>query len=246
MTPAKNGQSWLVGPGEVLCLGEPDAALGCLRADRNLAERGTPGPAEEVELDLLAPDAPRHHQNLLLQLLGRAVAEVAPIRMRVAGRGSPNLILDGSHDGEPADYQSIRTKMNRAYEGSLFGYLDAKYGQTERGGDRRWAEMVMLSFDRRAGRDWLLFRPWTWIAPLPEPGTEVGDPRRRDDLDPASPWRSEVWAKRRKNETWATLIAAWSALLAPREPTELTINSTGGVQLGRIIIGHTNAYSRPA
>src|SRR5207248_2289362 len=25
------------GPGEVLCLGEPGAALGCLRADRNLA-----------------------------------------------------------------------------------------------------------------------------------------------------------------------------------------------------------------
>jgi hypothetical protein len=225
------------GPGEVLCLGEADAALGCLRAERNLAERGTPGPAEEVELDLLAPDAPRHHQNLLLQLLGRAVADVAPVRMRVAGGGSPDLVLEGSHGGEPANFQSIRTRMNRAYEGSLFGYLDAKYGQTERGGDRRWAEMVMLSFERRSGRDWLLFRPWTWIAPLPQPEKEVGDPRRQDGLDPASPWRSEVWAKRRKNETWATLIAAWSALLAPGEPTELSINSTVGVPLGRIIIG---------
>lgn len=234
------------GPGEVLCLGELDAALGCLRADPNLAERGTPGPAEQVELDLLGPDAPQHHQSLLLQLLGRAVAEVAPVRMQVAGGGSPNLILDGSRDGEPADFQSIRTKMNRAYEGSLFGYLDAKYGQTERGGDRRWAEMVVLSFDRRAGRDWLLFRPWTWIAPLPEPEAEVGDPRRRDDLDPANPWRSQVWAKRRKNETWAALIAAWSELLAPRQPTELPINSTVGVQLGRITISQTNAYSRPA
>jgi hypothetical protein len=246
LDPRKEWPIVVSGPGEVLCLGEPDAALDRLRADRNLAERGTPGHAEEVELDLLAPDAPRHHQNLLLQLLSRAVAEVAPVQMRVAENGSPNLILDGTHDGEPADFQIIRTKMNRAYEGSLFGYLDAKYGQTERGGDRRWAEMVMLSFDRRAGRDWLLFRPWTWIAPLPEPKTKVGDPRKRDDLDPASPWRSEVWAQRRKNETWATLIAAWSALLAPREPTELIINSTVGVQLGRIIIGHTNAYSRPA
>jgi hypothetical protein len=234
------------GPGEVLCLGKPEAALRCLRADPNLAERGTPGPVEEVELDLLAPDAPRHHQNLVLQLLGRAVAEVAPVRMRVTGGGSPDLILEGSHDGEPADFQRIRTRMNRAYEGSLFGYLDAKYGQTERGSDRRWAEMVMLSFDRRAGREWLLFRPWTWIAPLPEQVKEVGDPGRRDELDPASPWRSEVWAKRRRNETWAALIAAWSTLLAPAERTELTINSKVGVPLGRIIVGHTNAYSRPA
>ncbi|MFI2838311.1 SIR2 family protein [Mycolicibacterium sp. PDY-3] len=234
------------GPGEVLCLGDPDAALGRLRADPDLAARGTPGPADQVELDLLATDAPRHHQNLLLQLLGRAVAEVAPVWMQLARGSSLNLILDGSHDGEPADFQRIRTKMNRAYEGSLFGYLDTKYGQTERGGDRRWAEMVMLSFDRRAGRDWLLFRPWTWIAPLPEPETDVGNHHRRGDLDPAGPWRSEIWAERRKNETWAALIAAWSALLAPRAPTKLTINSTVGAPIGSIVIGHTNAYSRPA
>ncbi|TAK68537.1 MAG: SIR2 family protein [Actinomycetota bacterium] len=234
------------GPGEVLCLGKPEAALDCLRADPNLADRGTPGPAEEVELDLLAPDAPRHHHNLMLQLLARAVAEVAPVRMRVARGGSPNLLLEGTLEGEPAGFQRIRTGMNRAYEGSLFGYLDAKYGQTDRGGDRRWAEMVILSFDRRAGRDWLLFRPWTWIAPLSKRETEADDPRRRDELDPAGPWRSEVWAKRRRNETWAGLIAAWSALLAPAERTELTINSEVGAPMGRIVLSHTNAYSRPA
>lgn len=234
------------GPGEVLCLGDPEAALACLRADPTLAGQGNPGPAEEVELDLLAEGAPFHYQTMLLQLLGRAVAEVAPVWMRTTGSGRPELIVDPGRDGDPPSFQTMRTSLNRAYRGSLFGYLEPKYGKTEQGRDRRWAEMVELSFDRRAGQPWLLFRPWTWVAPLPRHEPEEGDPTRRAELDPASPWRSDVWARRKQNETWAELIAAWSALLSPAERTQVTVTSPDGSQLGRISIGRTNAYSRPA
>lgn len=140
----------------------------------------------------------------------------------------------------------MRKNLNRAYKGSLMGYLEPKYGKTEQGRDRRWAEMVELSFERRAGQSWLLFKPWTWIASLPRPENEGRGTAQRAELDPASAWRSEVWAQRRQNEVWAALIAAWSELVSPDEQTELTVNSLTGTPLGRIVIGRTNAYSRPA
>ena len=234
------------GPGEVLCLGDPQAVVTCLRADPTLASQGEPGPASEVALDLVADDAPFHYRTLLLQLLGRAVAEAAPVRMRTTGSGAPELIIEGLRDGEPQQFDIIRTKLKGAYKGPLSGYLDPKYGTTEQGRDRRWAEMIELSFDRRAGRDWLLFKPWTWLTPLPRPQAEdsyVAGPAR---LDPANPKRSEMWAQRRKNETWAALIGAWSEVLSPDDRTEFTVSSPAGDPVGRIVIGRTNAYSRPA
>lgn len=102
------------GPGEVLCLGEPEAATACLRADPTLARQGEPGPAAEVELDLLADSAPFHFQTLLLQLLGRAVAEAAPVWMRTTGNGAPELIIESPREGEPQQFNTIRTKLRHA------------------------------------------------------------------------------------------------------------------------------------
>ena len=107
------------GPGEVLCLGDPAAALACLRADPTLASQGEPGAASEVALDLLADHAPFHYQTLMLQLLGRAVAESTPVRMRTTGNGAPELIIEGPHEGEPQQFTTIRTKLNHAYGGPL-------------------------------------------------------------------------------------------------------------------------------
>lgn len=107
--------------------------------------------------------------------------------------------------------------------------------------------MIELSFDRRAGRSWLLFKPWTWLTPLPRPeaagGGIVGGVAPHD---PANPKRSDTWAQRKKNETWSALIAVWSEVLSPADPTELSVSSPSGEPVGRIIIGRTNAYSRPA
>lgn len=234
------------GPGEVLCLGDSEAAVACLRADPTLMSQGEPRLASEVALDLVADDAPFHYQTLLLQLIGRAVAEAMPVRMRTTGSGAPELIIEGHREGEPQEFKAIRTKLGRAYGGPLFGYLEPKYGKTEQGRDRRWAEMIELSFERRAGRNWLLFRPWTWLTPLPPRQAEGGDGAGPAQLDLASPKRSDIWAKRKKNETWAALIGVWSEVLTPVDRTEFTLNSPAGRSAGRIVLGRTNAYSRPA
>lgn len=65
-------------------------------------------------------------------------------------------------------------------------------------------------------------------------------------LDPANAKRSDMWAQRKKNETWAALIGVWSEVLAPVDRTEFTLNSPDGRPAGRIVLGRTNAYSRPA
>lgn len=235
------------GPGQVLCLGEPDDALRALQQAAANIGTGEPGPAEGVTLDLLADDAPLHHRTFLLQLLGRAIAKVTPLWMRTTGIGSPEMMVESRRDGDPAHFHEMRAKLKQAYQGPLFGYLDSKYGQTEQGRDRRWAEKVEFSFERRAGQSWLLFQPWTWVSSLPRPEHRIDGPPPQPETDPASPWRNERWAQRRKNETWAAIIAAWTSVLAPSEQTELTIRSIEGDNtVGHIVLSRTNAYSRSA
>lgn len=242
------GEQWPVvvsGPGEVLFLGELDAALEAVRTAATNKSHGEPGHSEVVNLDLLADDAPFHHRTFLLQLIARAVAEVSPVWTRTSGRGDPDLLIDTPREGEPAQFQAVRSGLNKAYSGSLFGYLDSRFGQTDQGRGRRWVEKIELSFDRQAGQAWLLFRPWTWVSPLARP--EERAETNRVEFDPASPWRAEHWAKRKRNEDWAAIIAAWSALLAPQERTTLSIHGVGGASsVGSIVLGRTNAYSRPA
>lgn len=244
------GPRWPVvvnGPGEVLCTGNPAEALAALAEAGREHDRPAPGPAETVTLDLLADDAAFHHQTLLLQAAARAITSAMPVRMHTDGRGSPELIVNSPANGEPSEFQAVRARLQKAYQAPLFGSLEAKYGQARDGKRRRWAEMVDLSFENRGGQPWLLFRPWTWLAALPRVEGDVTDRRARDDLDPASPWRAEQWAQRRFNERWATIIAAWTDLLAPQDRTEFIITSPAdNSPIGRIVLGRTNAYSRPA
>jgi len=231
------------GPGEVICPGDPDAALALLTRAGAEKSLPAPGPASTIHTDLLADNAPFHHQTVLLHLIAHALQQVLPVRMQTDRHGSPELIVTAPAVGEPAEFPVARTRLNRAYEDKLFGYLSRTYGRTAEGKDRWWAEEVQLSFDKRAGRSWLLFTPNTWVSPWP-----VIHPPKRTDIDPANSWRAEQWAQRRFNERWAEIIRAWSALISPDEPTvlETTCSATGTARPARIILGRTNAYSRPA
>ncbi|GAA4362985.1 SIR2 family protein [Nocardioides caricicola] len=268
------------GPGEMLCLGDPHLAVALLADAANQKSLPAPGPATTAHLNLLADDTPFHQQTLLRQVVAHLITQRLPVRMQTSKDGTPELIITPPADGEPAAFGTARAQLADAYAGQLYGSLPKNYGLTATGLNRRWAEEVRLSFDIRAGRSWLLFTPYTWIA---EPardlhagpqgatangaaagvGTGRGAGRRGSELgrtgddgfevDPANPWRAEVWAKRRFNEKWAAIIGVWSGLLAPDDATVLTSlpqADSGGrpsVRPGlRIVLGRTNAYSRPA
>jgi hypothetical protein len=235
------------GPGEMICIGDPRAALAALTGAAHDRGLPLPGPATEVRLDLLAADAPFHYQTVLLQALGHALTAVLPIWMRTDRSGAPDLIVSTPHSGEPAVFRAMRAQLNKAYQDDMFGRLPAKYGLTAQGQGRRWAEKVELSFERRAETPWLLFRPWTYIDPLPRTDDDGGDERAREEHDPASPWRAERWAQQRFNENWAAIIVGWTGLLAPEIITTLSVPSpANGEPTGTVVLSRTNAYSRPA
>jgi hypothetical protein len=182
------------GPGEMLCLGSPDTALSLLAGAAARKSLPIPGPSTTTRIDLLADEAPVHHQTVLLQVIAHAsLQQLLPVWTRTDKRGAPELIVTTPATGEPAAFATARSQLNNAYNDRLFGYLSSKYGQTAEAGDRRWAEEVQLSFDRRAGRSWLLFTPYTWIAPLPR--DNAPDAPRSADIDPANSWRAEKWAQ---------------------------------------------------
>lgn len=245
MQPRRNWPVVVNGPGEVIFTGNPEDAIVALTqaaVQRNLPK---PGPVETVRLDLLARDAPSHHQAVLLQAVAHALAGVLPVWPRTGSGGIQELVVTAPSEGEPSEFARMRSILSRAYGDRLFGQLRPGIGGGEDNDLRRWAEEIELFYERRADRDWLLFRPYTWIAA--RPSSDQHRPARRADLDPASPWRAERWAKRRFNERWATIIEAWTSLLAPRDPTALTVSSLNTVaDLGRVVLGRTNAYSRPA
>jgi hypothetical protein len=246
MTPRAAWPVVVNGPGEMLCLGSSDVAVLLLAEAAKLKSLSQPGPATTSRIDLLAENAPPHHQLVLLQLIAHALQQALPLRMQTGKHGDPELIATEPDTDEATAVSIARTQLSQAYEEPLFGYLPAQYGKTAHKQNRRWAEEVRLSFDRRAGRHWLLFTPSTWIEPLPRPLDP--DTPRATDIDPADKWRAERWATRRFNEKWAAIIRAWTTLLAPEEPTLLSPKpmSSSRQPSGRVLLGRTNAYSRPA
>lgn len=246
MTPRAAWPVVVNGPGEMLCLGNPDAAVSLLAEAAKQKSLPQPGPATTSRIDLLAEDAAAHHQLVLLQLTAHVLQQALPLRMRTGKHGDPELIATEPETNEATAVATARTHLSQAYEEPLFGYLPTQYGKTAQKQNRRWAEEVRLSFDRRAGRDWLLFTPNTWIEPLPRPLDP--DTPGATDIDPADQWRAERWATRRFNEKWAAIIRAWTKLLAPEEPTLLSLEPMSSSQQpsGRVLLGRTNAYSRPA
>lgn len=245
MQPRRSWPIVVNGPGEVIFTGNPVDAIVALTqaaAQRNLPK---PGRVEAVRLDLLAQDAPSHHQAVLLQAVANALADALPIWPRTGHGGIQELVVRAPFEGEPSEFAGMRSILSRAYGDRLFGELGPGQGGGEHNIRRRWAEEIEVFYERRADRDWLLFRPYTWVAA--RPSADERRPAKRADLDPASTWRAQRWAKRRFNEKWAAIIEAWTTLLAPRDPTELTVRTQDeGADLGRIVLGRTNAYSRPA
>ncbi len=249
LTPRREWPVVLSGPGEVLCLGDPAAARARLVEYARRSRLADVGEAGVVSVAPLADGAERHHEALLLQLVAWSLQARLPISIMVDKRGSPDLVVTSPRQREPAALARMRRELNVAYgKTPLFGTLDRSYGRMKDGSSRRWAEKIELSFDRLGQRNWLLFTPYTWVSTPPPSDEHDVDDRTRALADPANAWRSEQWAQRRQNETWAAIIGAWSGLLAPDQPTVLTVPGTASrhESAGSITIGRTNAWSRPA
>jgi hypothetical protein len=246
MTPRVDWPVVVSGPGEMLCLGNAEAVSQRLAEAASRDSLPLPGQAATIQIDLLDAHAPHHHQTVLLQAVAHALQQVLPVRMQSGKGGSPTLIVTAPSADETAAFAAARSRLERAYEGSLFGSLGSQYGVNAEGKTRRWAEELRLNFDRRAGKPWLLFTPYTWIQP---PARDKDTPITKSEVvDPANQWRAERWAKRRFNEQWAAMIQAWTTLIAPEDSTVLAIPSGDppDERSTRVLLGRTNAYSRPA
>lgn len=237
--------SWPVvvcGPGEVLTFGDPGAALAQLAGAADARGLAAPVDAGAVVIEPLAVDADAHHRSFLVQAIARMLSETLPVRMQATRNGTAKLIVQRPRQGEASHFSTVRKRLHAAYEGPLWGELPAACGLRD-GRRRRFAEEIRLDFDFQAGRAWLLFRPGTWLEPT-EIDRAVGAGGR--ELDPATGWANERWARRRRNEFWAALIKVWSELIAPDDQTVLTLAGPSGRDgIARVEIGRVNAFSRP-
>jgi hypothetical protein len=227
------------GPGEVLALGDPNDARLHLASAGGQRALPAPGEAGNVSIDPLAVTAPSHHKRVLVQAIAKTLSEALPVRMQASKSGSARLIVEGPRQGEPNHFAAVRKRLRTAYAEELYGDLPVQCGLND-GRRRRFAEEVGLDFDFQADRAWLLFRPNTWVEP---PQTPV----EHRELDPATPWVNERWARRRRNEVWAELIGVWSELIAPDDPTVLTLAGQNDTDepIARVELGRINAFSRP-
>ncbi len=232
------------GPGEILCLADPQQAMSALTTYAAGMRLPPPEGATLQQCDLIASGAPFHHRKLLIQLFAHALQQTRPVWVTSDRRGNVDVVVSVANDRDRREYQPMRRSLREAYEADLYGYLEPKYGKSWDGRDRQWAEKVELTFDVRGGRSWLLFTPFTWLSPLPRPDETAP---AEEQIDPANPWRAELWAQRRFNERWAAIIKAWTELIAPTSVTAVELpGPSGAPSAGTITVGRTNAYSRPA
>jgi len=227
---------------EVLAFGCPDDLQTAL---------GASGPPDVVELDLLAADAPSHQTALLGEALTRGLARRLPTRPRVRN-GRNRLIVVPAREGEPDQLAAIRQALQQAYDQPVGGQLSRSLGTSDTGGRRKFAEGVELRIERWLNQTWLIFTPFTWTELTAEmaEASRLRSPRR--PLDPAAPWIAERWAMRRRNETWANILAVWSAALAPRSGSCLVyalprvVGERPDAVGGSFELGSITAYSRKA
>jgi hypothetical protein len=88
----------------------------------------------------------------------------------------------------------------------------------------------------------MIFTPFTWVERWERPEGQF------NVFDPANDWIRERWVTRKKNETWAELIAAWTAAITlERRETPLRLTrALGGDAFGEFRLGPTSAYSMRA
>lgn len=228
-----------LGPDEILAFGSADDLRRCLDVT---------GAATRVAIDPLNDNAPSHVVALATEAITRAVARRLPARP--GGRRTANqLICVPPRADEPAHIADARQRLIHAYDDSLTGTLPNNCGTTPSGEPRTYAEGVRLRLERAVDTTWLVFTPFTWVAPMRRAADETGAIR---PVDPAADWRRERWVKRRRNEKWATLIATWAQVIASDDPrTVLHVLSRRQADEttaldGVFMLGSITAYSRQA
>ena len=232
----------MLGPDEVLALGSA-ASLAAAFADLSST------PPEVVPIDLLGSDQLPHHRALLAEGLTRALCRRLPAKPMIRDGRYRLRIVPVSSDG-PDFLREITAALRSTYDTPLTGVLPAAtFGTNPAGTGRTWAEGLRLHFETRLDVTWMIFVPYTWV----EPSAAAEEARRENSPrppDPAGPWIAERWARRRKNETWAGLIDAWSTALCPDRPTT-TVHALRRADAavpdavgGSFVLGHTTAYSR--
>lgn len=172
----------------------------------------------KVAVDLLSADADTHSRALAAVALARGLALRLPVKARTR-RGQCRLVITEPGEHEPDYRADTRRALRAGYDDALTGLIPdpERYGATAEGNRRRFAEGLRLYVERHLERVWLVFVPFTWM----ETWTGAVEARAQGlppPPDPAGPWNRERWAKRRRNEAWARLIAAWAAALAPERP----------------------------
>jgi hypothetical protein len=130
-----------------------------------------------------------------------------------------------------------------------------------------YAEGIRLRLERRLGRWWCVYDPFTWIDFPRRPEEDksrseeevIGEETGEDDIPEdeahsdlqamllaAADWRRERWATRH-NSAWAKILTSWSNLLSSEN--EPTISSFGhDAADGRkatFMLGTWTAWSRP-
>jgi SIR2-like domain len=232
----------VMGAGEVLTFGCPRELHAAL---------GTEQAPTVAEVDLLAADAPAHHTALLTEALIRGLARRLPAKPHVRS-SRPRLVVVPAREGEPEKFIASRRALQQAYDEPLCGQLPRTLGTTEAGERRRFAEAVELRVERWLDQTWLVFTPSTWT----EPTSEMAQASRQRSVprprDPAASWVAERWARRRRNEVWAGILAAWAQALAPRSGSCLvhalprSLSDAPGAVGGSFTLGNITAYSRKA
>jgi hypothetical protein len=184
----------------------------------------------------------------MVQVVAHLVAADQPVEAWPAKHGPVQLVVSPAATTEGPAVADRRKRLENVYGEAVAGTLGPEFGRGLRG-PRRFAESAVLDFESRAGRSWLLFQLETWIddVVLDEDEDEEADDERRSRLDPAREWRRERWVPRRTNERSAALFDEWSRVIAPEDPTMLTLADTpAGGQFAEIRLGRINAFSRPA
>jgi hypothetical protein len=109
-----------------------------------------------------------------------------------------------------------------------------------------YAEGIRLRLERRLGRWWCVYDPFTWIDFPRRPEEDEAHSDLQAVLLAAADWRRERWATRH-NSAWAKILTSWSNLLSSEN--EPTISSFGhDAADGRkatFMLGTWTAWSRP-
>jgi hypothetical protein len=199
---------------------------------------GTKPETRDIKLTT-APVDPGVHA-LALEGITKALCSQLPTRPRSTRR--ENALLLTEFEDLDLERAEVLRSLRSAYDKRTDGTLNPQYGPNQHGAPRAYAEAVRLHLEHRWGWSWLIFTPFTWVERWERPEDQRHTP------DPVNDWLRERWVGRKKNETWAQLIAAWTEAITPgRQETVVRMpRALGGATFGEFRLGNVSAYSRRA